>query len=76
MEDLKILIRKRRGKEQVDTSKIEQSFSQTQEEFLIFQDLDLDLKFEQSLLRYKSESDLKKVVVDQSRFHSYLLDSL
>ena len=61
---------------QEGTSQIEWSFSQTQEEFLSFQDFDLETKFEQSLLRSKSESYLKQLEINPNRLQSYLLDSL
>ena len=76
MGDPKILIRKRKGKEHEGTSQIEISFSQTQEEFISFQDFDLETKFEQSLLRSNYESELKQVEINPNRLQSYLLDSL
>ena len=59
MQNPESLIRRRCGEEQVGTSQIKRSSSQNQEEFLSFQYFDLETKFEHSLLRYKSESDIK-----------------
>ena len=59
VENLEILIRHRCGKEQVGTSQIERSSSQNQEEFLSFQYFELEINFERTLLKSKSESDLK-----------------
>ena len=76
VEDPKSLIRKRKRKEWEGTSQIERSFSQTQEEFLSFQDFDLETNFEQFFLRYKSKSYLKQVEINPNGLQSYLLDSL
>ena len=52
------------------------SSSQNQEEFHSFQDLELETNFERSLLRSKSELDLKQTELNPDRLQSYLLDSL
>ena len=69
------MIRRRRGKEQISTSHIERSFFQNQEEYLSFQDLDLEINFERSLLRSKLESYLKQTEINPKRLQSHLLDS-
>ena len=76
VEDIEILLRRSKGKEQEITSQLERSFSLSQEEFLSFQDFDLDPNLEQSLLKSKFGSDLNKFVVYQKIFHTYLLDSI
>ena len=76
MENPEILIRRRHGKEQINTSQVESSFSHNQEEFHSFQDFDLETNFERSLLRSKSESDLKQAEINPDRLQSYFLDSL
>ena len=53
------LIRHRHGKEKINTSQVERSFSQNQEEYFTFQDFKLETNLENSMLRYKYEFDLK-----------------
>ena len=76
MEDLEKILRKSKGKDQEGTSQLEISFSLSQEEILSLQDIDFDIKFEQYNLKSKSKTYLKKFVVDQNRFQSYILKSL
>ena len=57
MENPEILIRRRYGKERINTSQTEGSFSQ---EFHSFQNFEWETSFQRSLLRSKSESDLKQ----------------
>ena len=57
VENPKRLIRCRPGKERINTSQTEGSFSQ---EFHSFHNFEWETSFQRSLLRSKSESDLKK----------------
>ena len=76
MENPKILIRRRNGKEQISTSQDERSFSQNQEYFHNFQYFELETNLENSLLRSKSRSNFKHIEISPKRLQSYLLDSL
>ena len=76
MENLEILIRCRRAKEQINTSHVERSFSQNQEEYFSFQCFELETNLEKSLLRSKSESYLKQDEITPNKLQSCLLDSL
>ena len=67
MENPKILVRRRRGKEQISTSHAERSFSQNQEENFSFQYFELETNFEKSLLRSKFETDLKQIEINPNR---------
>ena len=67
----KLLLNK--GKYQLDIPQFENSFTQ---EFRRIQDSVWETNFEISLLKSKSESDLKNTKLNPSRLESYLLDSL
>ena len=54
VENPEILVRRRRGKEQLSTSHTERSLFQNQEEYFSFRDLDLEINVERYLLRSKS----------------------
>ena len=76
VEDLDRILRKGKGKYQEGNSQLETYFYLSQEEILSLQGLDFYINFEQSILKSKSKTDLKKVMVDQNIFQSYPLDSL
>ena len=72
MENQKILFRSR-GKEKINISQFGASSSQ---EFHSIQDFGWESNFERSLLKSKSEPDLKDTQINPSRLESYLLNSL
>ena len=72
MENLERLLRNK-GREQIDISQSDASSSQ---EFHRIQEFGRETNFKISLLKSKSESDLKEIEINTSRLESYLLDSL
>ena len=72
VEDPERILKNKKTKIDSGNPSINRSISFPEEGFISVDDLEFDLKFEHSLFRSESDSDLSQIVFDQGRFNTFI----